>query len=575
MQVFDEKLRRWRPVAAAILQGEDGEVSDEQARQEVVGLWGLVLRLRRAAGASALVGRAAASLADVVSVAVTEATVTVGAERAALFVFDSARDELWTVRRGIGAAGTLSEIRVPAASGVAGWVARHARPALVEDAHADPRFSSETDTKLGIRTRSLVTVPVIDPAASRAAGAAAGRSTSSKRRSRPAASSRGGSRRLSGEGPALAHPVIGVLQVANRRGGEAFTALDVVMLGLLAAQLAPALQRVAAGTEAQAEALGLNAAAAALPLRLAVPLAPLAFGLSPPALPDALASQLTSSAGLGASAVPPTRVDFALAWVEHAEQCVAHALGVPACRVFVVRSRPGAARSGGADLSLHSSESDRAGVPSGGRLWWSCRDLTTAGQGKRSLGGLRRKLAGTKARERSSGLVAAAMGGGGARGGDGALQQGMESAAARGGVADDGEADLLWGRWREAMPTTVRSWGADHEARSLAGRAAGRVSGAAQVLGAESSGRSLWFNGAVDVDAGACSLVVAPCVAEVGLAVGLPGVSPSGRVVTGVLQLGVLHPTAAFVRGVELVAQQLGAALLSLSALDATALRDE
>lgn len=83
------------------------------------------------------------------------------AERASLFLVDPERGELWlTVAKE--ADEDVTELRVPAASGIAGYVARTAETVRVDDAYADPRFSPEMDRRTGFRTRTVMCVPLLD-----------------------------------------------------------------------------------------------------------------------------------------------------------------------------------------------------------------------------------------------------------------------------------------------------------------------------------------------------------------------------------------------------------------------------
>jgi putative ABC transport system ATP-binding protein len=83
------------------------------------------------------------------------------AERASLFLVDREHDELWlTVAQEADSGST--ELRVPAATGIAGWAAETGQTARVDDAYADPRFNPELDRRTGFRTRSVLCVPLLD-----------------------------------------------------------------------------------------------------------------------------------------------------------------------------------------------------------------------------------------------------------------------------------------------------------------------------------------------------------------------------------------------------------------------------
>ncbi len=107
---------------------------------------------------------------------------------------------------------TLQQLRIPLSEGICGWVARTARPAVVNDLRADPRFNSSIDRQSGFRTRNVLAVPL----------QARGR-------------------------------VIGVIEVLNKRGAEAYTNRDLDLLTTLAGQAAVALDNAQLYTSLQAE----------------------------------------------------------------------------------------------------------------------------------------------------------------------------------------------------------------------------------------------------------------------------------------------------------------------------------
>ena len=55
----------------------------------------------------------------------------------------------------------LSEYRIPADEGIAGWVIHNAQPALVRDVRHDTRFSGTIDETFRFRTQSIAAVPLI------------------------------------------------------------------------------------------------------------------------------------------------------------------------------------------------------------------------------------------------------------------------------------------------------------------------------------------------------------------------------------------------------------------------------
>ncbi len=91
-------------------------------------------------------------------------------------------------------------LRLEVGQGIAGWVAQHRRPVLIEDAYADPRFNAQWDRESGFRTKSILCVPLF-----------------------------------------LNTDLVGTLQVLNKQGGGVFTKRDQEMLTLLSDTVAVAV----------------------------------------------------------------------------------------------------------------------------------------------------------------------------------------------------------------------------------------------------------------------------------------------------------------------------------------------
>jgi Nif-specific regulatory protein len=102
------------------------------------------------------------------------------------------------------------EIRFPAEQGIAGWVVREGISALVPDVEQDPRFYGGVDTQTGMKTKSLICVPL-------------------KTKDR----------------------IIGVLEAINKRKGSFFQE-DIRLLESLASQLAIAIENAQLIQELQA-----------------------------------------------------------------------------------------------------------------------------------------------------------------------------------------------------------------------------------------------------------------------------------------------------------------------------------
>ncbi len=126
------------------------------------------------------------------------ATQLLSAERSTLFLYDAAKDELWSqVAEGTG----QTEIRIPAHAGIAGAAFTAGEVLVVPDAYADSRFNRTVDRESGYRTRNILAVPIIDKSGER----------------------------------------LGVVQVLNKHGGG-FTSIDLRRAKAFCAQIAIAVQ---------------------------------------------------------------------------------------------------------------------------------------------------------------------------------------------------------------------------------------------------------------------------------------------------------------------------------------------
>jgi len=98
-------------------------------------------------------------------------------------------------------ASRLKHVTVGLDSGIAGWVATHKEPAIVNNVRADSRFTGEVDKSIGFVTRSVMCVPLVVHSSS-----------------------------------------IGVLEVLNKRDGSGFTEQDLECLEAVAATAAIAIE---------------------------------------------------------------------------------------------------------------------------------------------------------------------------------------------------------------------------------------------------------------------------------------------------------------------------------------------
>ncbi len=118
-----------------------------------------------------------------------------------LMLIDEERGELvFEVSHG-GGGDILRRQRMSIQEGIAGWVARHGKPAIANDARADPRFNPRVDVRTGFLTQSIAAVPL----------------------------------KIKGR-------TIGVLEVLNKYSGGGFDAEDLRLLTSIAAQAAIAIE---------------------------------------------------------------------------------------------------------------------------------------------------------------------------------------------------------------------------------------------------------------------------------------------------------------------------------------------
>ncbi len=138
------------------------------------------------------------------------------AEASSLLLYDP-RDRMLHFKVATGEKGALvKKYSVKMGEGIAGWVAKHRKPLLIEDCYKDYRFSREFDEKTKFRTRSMVCVPLVR-----------------KRK------------------------LLGVMEVINKRDGASFTEADLNIFGTLASQCAISIEN-AQLTEIQIESVALE-----------------------------------------------------------------------------------------------------------------------------------------------------------------------------------------------------------------------------------------------------------------------------------------------------------------------------
>lgn len=123
------------------------------------------------------------------------------AEASSLLLYDSNDKKLY-FQVATGSKGKLvKKYSIGLGEGIAGWVAKHKEAQLIEDCYQDPRFNPEFDEKTRFRTRSMICVPLVRK-----------------------------------------KKLLGVIQVINKMGGEAFTESDLRIFSTLASQCAISIE---------------------------------------------------------------------------------------------------------------------------------------------------------------------------------------------------------------------------------------------------------------------------------------------------------------------------------------------
>ncbi|MCK5236012.1 MAG: GAF domain-containing protein, partial [Deltaproteobacteria bacterium] len=93
--------------------------------------------------------------------AIEAITKLVNANVGSLLMVDDEKKELF-FEVALGVKGEMvKELRLKVGEGIAGWVAKYAKPLVINDARSDKRFQSKMDKKSKFNTRNLVCVPVM------------------------------------------------------------------------------------------------------------------------------------------------------------------------------------------------------------------------------------------------------------------------------------------------------------------------------------------------------------------------------------------------------------------------------
>ena len=104
------------------------------------------------------IGRSITALTDIdvlLKVIAEETKNALQADRCTVFIYDKEKNELWS-KVALG----MEEIRFPADTGLAGYVAKTGESVNIADAYTDPRFNKDVDIKSGYHTKSILCMPI-------------------------------------------------------------------------------------------------------------------------------------------------------------------------------------------------------------------------------------------------------------------------------------------------------------------------------------------------------------------------------------------------------------------------------
>jgi GAF domain-containing protein len=159
--------------------------------REVAGLRRFIRSLQNLADASE--GDVSSHIVELLEQILRNALEAIDARNGSLLVLDEDSGELvFVLALGEVPPSSLTGVRLPPGTGIAGWVADHREPTIVEDARKDPRFYPGVDDAFQFNTKSLVAAPIV-----------------------------GGGR------------LIGVIEALNKEAGRSFSADDLALLMLL------------------------------------------------------------------------------------------------------------------------------------------------------------------------------------------------------------------------------------------------------------------------------------------------------------------------------------------------------
>ena len=153
--MVDLQLLRTLKEEIADLKSDKTELKEENTR-----LWNVIQALNELQ-CNLQIFSTSSELLKMVRNILTIALEAVDSENGSILLLDEESDELVFVAVEGTRQEELVDFRIPAGSGIAGWVKTHKEAALVPDVRKDDRWISAVDQSIGFHTRSLMAVPLI------------------------------------------------------------------------------------------------------------------------------------------------------------------------------------------------------------------------------------------------------------------------------------------------------------------------------------------------------------------------------------------------------------------------------
>lgn len=153
--MVDPQLLRSMKEENTELKRNFADLKDQNSR-----LWKVIRSLNELQGNPQAI-TSPSELLEMVMNILTIALDAVESENGSILLMDEESDELVFVAVVGDRADELLDFRIPAGSGIAGWVNLHKKAALVSDVRKDDRWISAVDQSIGFHTQSLMAVPLI------------------------------------------------------------------------------------------------------------------------------------------------------------------------------------------------------------------------------------------------------------------------------------------------------------------------------------------------------------------------------------------------------------------------------